>query len=102
MAGNMNINEMSSRLQNLETEVKLIQRRQEEEAAKAESALKRITPQQVELLKGVVPEIAVVVNYTAEDILANNNGEVNMIRSVFSRMINYVSSRLEYYEAGLE
>lgn len=101
MSPQPNISALSMRIQKLETEARLVKMRQQDEAKRAISALKCITPEQVSLLAPIVPELSAVVEYTVDDLISNQNNEIETLHAVFGKLSGYVVSRLSYYENGL-
>ncbi len=93
--------QLSSRLNKLEMEYKVAERRRIEEIDKAVTALASIKPEDVELLKGVVPELSAVVKFTKQDLMDDMNGEVAMLRKVTTDLESYLERRLTFYEEQL-
>ena len=95
------VTQLSSRLNKIETEYAVASRRRAEGASRAFKALQEISTEDADLLKGIVPELAVVKTYTEESIAANLNKEVETIRRVAEDLRSYVEHRLTFYEDQL-
>lgn len=97
-----NINELYKKFNTIDAEIRLNIRKREEESKKIELALSSISQETVELLLPIVPDISVIKSFTAKDIAENKNNEMEKIRQVYDKLTNYISERLDYYEAGLD
>lgn len=95
------VTQLSERLSKIELEYNLALRRREEGVKKAIKALREITPDDVELLQGVVPGLATVVHYTEQDLMDNLQGEVAMVQKVTEDLAGYLEHRLRFYEEQL-
>ena len=99
--GTSNVKELGQRLQRIETELEITQRKRKEEAEKAARVLSSIDPKDVDMLSSIVPALKVVVKYSEGDILKNANGEIDFIRQVTKQLREYLEERLSYYEGKL-
>lgn len=90
--------DLSRRLQILQTEIEIEQRRRAQESKMIAKALSSISKEDVELLKGIVPELTIIAGYSEEALQSNNNGERAMVRKVSSLLREYLEQRLSYYE----
>ena len=95
------VTEIMSRVQRLRTEVEVRGRRWEEELAKAQRGLASLSEEDVAMLSKVVPGLAVIKNYTAEDIRRDREGTVANIKRVLEELCEYTEKRLTYYEERL-
>lgn len=92
---------LSTRLNKVDVEYKLAQRNKVEQANRAYKALSMITDEQVELLKGVVPAIAIIKTYTVDDIMKNKHGESALIAEVRDALTKLAEERITFYEGQL-
>lgn len=95
------ISALNRRLQALETESEIARRKCDEEAQRAVKALREISPDDVEMLSGIVPSIRLIVEYKESDLRQNKNGEIDTILSVMTRLREYLEARLAFYEDQL-
>lgn len=95
------VTQLSERLSKIELEYNLAVRKREDGVKKAIRALSEITPEDVELLQGVVPGLAVVTQYTEKDLMENLQGEVAMVQQVVHELTDYLEHRLRFYEEQL-
>ena len=93
--------QLSSRLSKIETEYTVASRRRAEGANKAYKALMEISDTDVELLRAIVPELAIVKAYTEKDLMENLSGEVETVRKVAEDLRSYIEHRLAFYEEQL-
>lgn len=89
-----------SRLRALETEIELSRRKRSDECDKALVILRKITPEHVELLSPIVPEIASLSNVTKE-VLMNDDKVYNTIVSIVNRLNDYLEKQLTLYEGNI-
>ena len=92
-----NISALGDRLKELETEVSIASRRRIAEARKAEDALKSIRKEDIEVLYPIVPQLRVLVNLYAEDLISVD-GNINELQKVIETLTDYLDKRLTYYE----
>lgn len=95
------VSQLSSRLSKVELEYTLAARKRAEGAGKALKALRDISDEDVELVKSVVPSLAVIRTYTEKDLIENLNGEVECVRRAAADLRDYVEHRLSFYEEQL-
>lgn len=95
------VTQMSARLNKIELEYNLAVRKRADGVAKAVKALAEISKEDVEMLKGVAPTIAVIASYTEKDLMENLNGEVGLVHQAASELKTYLEHRLSFYEEQL-
>lgn len=95
------IKTLFERYNTLVNEVTYVQRKRREEAESVYSALQTISEEDVSALKEHVPELAVVKQYSVEDILANDHGEVTQLQLVYKKLTELLDSWLAHYEGTL-
>ena len=89
-----------SRLRALETEIELSRRKRSDECDKALVILSKITPEHVELLSPIVPEIALLRDVTKE-VLMNDDKVYDTIVSIVNRLNDYLEKQLTLYEGNI-
>lgn len=85
----------------LTTEIEIAKRKREEEATKLLNALRKISKDDVELLKKYVPQLEDITRFTSEQLLNNRNGELDAVASVYESLTNILDSWLRSYEDSL-
>ena len=95
------VTQLSSRLNKIETEYTVAARRRAENAHRAFKAISEISDADFELVKSVVPNLAVIRTFTEKDLMENLNGEIDMVRKAATDLRTYVEHRLAFYEEQL-
>lgn len=95
------ISERRARLSQIELEYTIKMRERTDGAARAFSALSKLTAEQVKMLEAVVPSISVVSKFTQQELLENLNGEVELLQQAIKDLTSYVDHRLAFYEEQL-
>lgn len=97
----MDIPKLTSRLQQLQTNVAVLTSMREDAAKKAHKGLSSLAPEDIEALTPIVPMLPIVARYTVDDIMKNANGEVDNINTVVYALSKYLDGRLSHFEEQL-
>lgn len=100
----MNSNELQDtygRFNKVLTEIKFRERERRKEAESAAKILSRISKEDVEILKGILPDIETVVTFTAEQLYNNSNQEVQQVQRLFNSIIEQANQALDSLEDAL-
>lgn len=94
----LSITELNKRYKALDTEAAIALRKFKEDATACHQALVSCDGEVREAIIKVIPEAAVIFQYTLQDIEDNANGEVEMIQTVVNSLRAHLNRRLSYYE----
>ena len=96
-----NLQDLYRRLTNVSAEFALSRKQNASRANAAVTAISKLSAEQIELIAEKFPAIREVVDYTVDDLLANNNGEREKIKRLYNELTFEVDARLKYYEDAL-
>lgn len=95
------IGTLAKRLQKIQTELEIAERKKQEEATKAFRALSSISPEDIKMISAIAPQLEVITKYSLEDLKRNANGELAAIRDTKEALQTYLEARLKHYEDQL-
>lgn len=93
--------EMSKQANELLADYTLRLRSNKNAAIKAHNALQRLTPEQVEILSGICPDLREVVKFSVEDLAENRNSAVARLHQAENALREFAEQRLQYFEEQL-
>lgn len=97
----VDITNLYKRYTELENEVAYSQRKRKEEAENIYNVLQGISDSDIDLLSKEVPELAELREFTIDDILSNQHGEVNRIPRIYSKLTELLDAWLKHFEDAL-
>jgi len=94
----VDVKNVLARYNRVEQEVIFQKRKQAEEAVTCTTAIGRLTEEELLFAAKFSPSITLARKYTSEQVIANREGEFQVIRQMFESLVNHMNQGLEYYE----
>ena len=89
------------RFTKFETELEVQNRSNVQQAEDARRRIEQITPDNVEVLKQLFPDIAVVVTFTKEQLIQNKNNECYRVQTLYNQLRDFADKCLRQYEEAI-
>lgn len=97
----LSLTELNKRMQQYNTEYTVRSRHRLEAATTAHKAIQSIPEETFEAMKKICPEVAIIKEYTMDDLHKNRNGEIKLVSQVIRSLQSYLEAWLLEAEENL-